>query len=458
MFHATHTVPVLRRRPAKARARSFLAAAATLTGMLLGAAPAHASVTSRASASEAAALLGREFRPTRARTYQAWRGMPERSFSVTEPLFAERIASLEQRSVFARSRLEAIRRSGMRVWVMTPEALRVDVPGAAGHRTGWSTVLNNGRDAVAVIDLKGLRESVASGKITEEQMLADLDLLIGHELFVHVGSIGPGRDTSAQCADPDPVPGAVGCSVVEENLFTFSLDASHPFRPDYGHSPLLSEKGAGEPARTADFGSLFYPELVKNGWEASPYHDLLRGTAGMREDTPFLRQVRALWERGERGRVDALFAQLMDAVRAGCTQDQAEAALAPELAASPTLSPEDRFRVRELELVRAGKHASAREMTQRRYQLMTGRQALTLTRASEVVLNETSSVSLAPTNFHEAMEVLYRREDWDAVRGAYARYLGALASGAGEPAAMRLALDPKAPVPSGTEPRAVSGL
>lgn len=415
----------MRRAASRARIRRLAAAAFVAAGLLL-------SVDAPARAADAPPLFGRGFRPTSVRTYPAWAGMPERRFRVTEPLFAERIASLERRSAFVRARLEAIRRSGMRVWVMTPEALQVFVPGSATLRAGWATLLNGGRDAVAVIDLGWLRSRVAAGEVTEEQMLADLDLLIGHELFIHIGSIGPGRDTRGMCADPEPVPGAVGCSVVEENLFTFSLDPSRPFRPDYRQSPLRADHAAGEANPAPEYTSLFYPELSRDGWEDTQYHGFVHGTPGLEDDTPFQREARSLWERGERERVDGLFARFMEAVRGGAAQAAAEAPLLAEAAAPGVLSAQDAFRVRELEFVRHGKHARAKEMVQRRFRLMAGRRRLSMEAASARVVREMAGVPLAPETFPEAMEALYRRGEWDRVREAYARYLRALEGGMGE--------------------------
>ena len=415
-----------------------LAAVAALCSGLLAGAPVHATAVGDAEArvaGKAPPLFGRrEFRPTRVRTYRAWSGMPERRFRVTEPVFAERIASMERRSAFVRARLEAIRRSGMRVWVMTPEALQVFVPGSATLRAGWATLLNGGRDAVAVIDLRWLRERVASGEVTEEQMLADLDLLIGHELFIHIGSIGPGRDTRSMCADPEPVPGAVGCSVVEENLFTFSLDPSRPFRPDYRHSPLRADRIGGELTVVPEYTSFFYPELESRGWEDTPYHLFLRANTDVRAGTPFQREIRELWERGLRERADSLYTRFMDAVRdRGTHQDTVETALLAEMAAPYAPTPEDRFRMRELEFVRVGKHERARQMTQRRLFWMT-RRRLPMRQASARVVREFASVPLAPESFHEAVEAMYRRGEWERVRQVYASYLRALAAGQAESA------------------------
>lgn len=377
------------------------------------------------------------FRPTRVRTYPGWKGMPESRFRVTEPLFAERIASMAERSSFVRARLEAIRRSGLRVWVTTPEALQVEVPGAAMLRAGWATMMNGGRDAVAVIDLPWLRGRRAAGDLSEEQMLADLDLLIGHELFVHIGSIGPGRDLDTMCSDPEPVPGAVGCSVVEENLLTFSLDPARPFRPDYRQSPLRMDEAPGAAADVPAFTSLFYPELEARGWDDTPLRTFVRASPGVREDTPLQHELRALWERGARERVDSLVGRFIAGVQAGRPQDAVEREVAAELAAAAPLGPEDRFRVRELELVRAGKHDRAREMVRRRFALIGNRGRVSMARASERVLREVAHVTLAPETFSEALEGLYQRGEWDRVRGVYGEYLRALAAGEGEAAVRR---------------------
>jgi hypothetical protein len=357
-------------------------------------------------------------------TYPAWEGIPERRFRVTEPIFAERIASLAERSPFVRARLEAIRRSGLRVWVTTPEGLQAIAPGAPRLRAGWATLLNGGRDAAAVVDLEWLRRRRDAGEVTEEQLLADLDLLIGHELFVHIGSIGPGRDASFLCLDPDPVPGAQGCSVVEENLLTFSLDPSREMRPAYRESPLRVDEAAGIRLVSAQ-----YPELEADGWLRSPYHDFLRGTAGVDDSTAFQRRVRMLWHRGERARVDALYTRFMDGVLAGHPQDAVEGPLLADAMRKPRLSAEDRFRVRQLEFVRAGKQSRAREMAAARSALMRGRRPMPLEAASARVLRDFAPIPLAPETFTEAVESLYRRGDEARVRQVYARYLDALADG-----------------------------
>lgn len=397
--------------------------------------PSHSDETAQAFGSD------RPFsrvRPTNVPTYPGWAGMPESRFRVTDPLFAERIASMAERSAFVRARLEAIRRSGLRVWVMTPVALQVQVPGAAMLRAGWATMLNGGRDAVAVIDLAWLRGRRAVGDLSEEQLLADLDLLIGHELFVHIGSIGPRRETRGMCTDPEPVPGAVGCSVVEENLLTYSLDPARPFRPDYRQSPLRMDEAPGAAADVPVYASLFYPELEAAGWDDTALRTFVRATPGLREGTPVQHALRELWERGGRERVDSLTAWFMEAVQAGRTQDEAEHELERALATHTSLGPEDRFRARELELVRAGKHDRAREMVRRRFALMGRGARLSMAAASERVLREVAGTTLEPETFPEAIEGLYRRGEWDRVREIYAEYLRALAAGEREPVVRRM--------------------
>lgn len=430
MFRATPPRPA---PPPVARTFTLVLLAAAL-GVASAPARAQTAALSPSHAQAAADVAGSagpfsRFRPTDVPTYTGWAGMPESRLRVTDPLFAERIASMAERSPFVRARLEAIRRSGLRVWVMTPEALQVQVPGAAMLRAGWATMMNGGRDAVAVIDLAWLRGRRAAGDLSGEQLLADLDLLIGHELFVHIGSIGPGREMRGMCTDPEPVPGAVGCSVVEENLLTYSLDPATPFRPDYRQSPLRMDAAPGAAADVPAYTSLFYPELEARGWDDTPLRTFVRATPGLREDTPVQHALRELWERGGRERVDALTGRFVDAVQAGRAQDEAEAEVARALAAGAPLGAEDRFRMRELELVRAGKHDRAREMVRRRFAL-TGRGGrLPMAEASERVLREVAGTTLAPETFSEAMEGLYQRGEWDRVRAVYAEYLRALEAG-----------------------------
>jgi hypothetical protein len=415
----------LDRRPAApGRIRSHRARAWMLACALLPA-WAGAAAAQRDAAVTGLAEIGGEPEPrARVETYPAWEGMPERRFRVTEPLFAERIASLAERSPFVRARLEAIRRSGLRVWVTTPDGLQAIAPGAPRLRAGWATLLNGGRDAVAVVDLAWLRRRRDAGEMTEEQFLADLDLLIGHELFVHIGSIGPGRDATFLCLDPDPVPQAQGCSVVEENLLTYSLDPSRELRPAYRASPLRVDEAAD-----VRLVSALYPELEPDGWLRSPYHAFLRGSAGVSDTTEFQRRVRTLWHRGERARVDGLYTRFMDGILAGRPQAAVEAALLPDVRRGARLTAEDRFRVRELEFVRAGKQARAKEMVAARTALMRGRRPMRLETASARVLRQFAAVPLAPETFAEAVEALYRRGEEDRVREVYARYLTALAMG-----------------------------
>ncbi len=360
------------------------------------------------------------------RTYPAWSGMPEARFRVTEPIFAERIASLAYRSSFARARLDAIGRSGMRVWVTTPEGLRAIAPRATQLRAGWAAVLDGGRDAVAVVDLRWLERRVENGEITRDEFLADLDLLIGHELFVHVGSIGPRRDRRTLCADPDPVPGAIGCSVVEENLFTHSLDRARPLRRDYRHTPLHADGPGTALPGTARLAAFYFPELEADGWEASPYRAALRALPDLDDDTEFQRAMRELWEAGERERLEGLWGRFLDDVGAGRVQAVVEAELIAEMALAHEPSAGDRFRIRELEFIRAGKHDLARRMARRRLSLTTGRRAVALDEASLRVVREMEGVPLEPEDFVEVVEELYRRGLTDWVRAAYDRYLAGL--------------------------------
>jgi hypothetical protein len=358
--------------------------------------------------------------------------MPANRFRVSDPLFAQRIASLEQRSVFARARLEAIRRSGMRVWVVTPEALASLAPRAPRLPVAWVTLLEGGEDVVAVVDLQWLRrQHQADGRFSQDDFLRDLDLILGHELLVHIGSIGPGRDLSTLCRDPDPVPGALGCSVVQENLLTFSLDPDLPLRQEYRTLVLNTEPHAGVAGQTVQVMSAYFPELDERGWERTAY---ARFAEQHRLDTEseFQRLVRMLWENGKRERVEVYYTRMMEAVLKGSTQEAAEMELIEVVATPKPPSEIDRFRTRELELVRAGKHDHARALVLRRAELLTSRRGMTLVEASALALGEMAQVSLRPENFEEAIELLHRHGAEHEVRRAFARYLAELAEGVEE--------------------------
>lgn len=370
--------------------------------------------------------------PGRPRFYRAWRGMPTSRFRVSDPLFAQRIASLEQRSALARARLEAIRRSGMRVWVVTPEALRHVAPRAPVLPVAWVTLLQNGRDVMAVIDLEWLRrQHAAGGAYVHEDFLGDLDVILAHELFVHIGSIGPGRELGAVCQDPDPVPGALGCSVVQENLFAYSLDPARPFRREYRTLHLHTDDygNAAGPALQAVSG--YFPELNEQGWEETSYTRFLEKHA-LEADTPFQRVARMLWENGERERVEMVFTRFMTAVLTGETPATAESRLIEALTRVVQPTPSDRFRMRELAFVRAGKHANVREMSRRRQQVLSERPGTTMDAASALVLAEMERVSLDPESFEEAIEMLHRHGREAEVRAAFDRYLAGLEAGEAE--------------------------
>jgi hypothetical protein len=368
------------------------------------------------------------------RLYRAWRGMPASRFRVSDPLFAERIASLESRSAVARARLQAIRRSGMRVWVVTPDALRQIAPRSPVMPVAWVTLLPNGRDVLAVVDVEWLRQQHATdGAYAHEDFLRDLDRILAHELFVHIGSIGPGRNLDTVCQDPDPVPGALGCSVVQENLFTYSLGPERPFRQEYRTLTLHTESAADAPDPAIQAVSGYFPELNEAGWETTSYTKFVE-RHGLDADTPFQRTARMLWENGERERVETVFMRFMTQLLGGTAQEAAEARHLDELARPATPTPVDRFRMRELAFVRAGKHTHVREMGRRRQQVLSAQPGTTLSDASARVVAEMELVSLDPESFEEAIETLHRHGLEAEVRAAFGRYVARLEAGEPESA------------------------
>jgi hypothetical protein len=426
-------------------ARPLLTAVALL--LLWGADPAPAA----AQPPPVATAAGSAGSPSTLHAYRGWHGMPTRRFRVTEPIFAQRIAELEQRSAFARARLEAIRQSGMRVWVATPEALRVLDPRAQRLPIAWVALLPGGRDVVAVIDVEWLRrQHAADGEFSEAAFLHDLDMILAHELFVHIGSIGPGRDLGRVCTDPDPVPGALGCSVVQENLFAHSLDPALPFRQEYRSLHLHTDARGPETEPAVQASSGYFPELFEDGWERSSYVHFAEKHA-LDGDTPFQRMARMLWENGERDRVEAGFAPLMTAIVSGRTQAEAEAALMPVLVEVRVPSAADRFRMRELAFVRAGKHERARNMARRRLELIALRPGVTLDGASAVVVDEMQPHTLEPETFEEAVELLLRHGQEPVVRQAFTRYLEALAAGETEAAVRERAFRELLPLVAGRD-------
>lgn len=389
------------------------------------------------SALLAAAPLSAQLGHTRADTHDVeimagWSGLPESRLRVSDPLFAERIGSLAQRSVFARARLQAIGRSGMRVWVLTPDALLKLLPGAPLLPVGWVTLLPGGKEVAAVVDLDWLRRQ-HGGDDRSEAFLKNLDVILGHELLVHIGSIGPGRALGPMCLDPDPVPGALGCSVVEENLLAYSLDRAAPLRGEY--RTLALRTGTRDDTATVRLHaySAHFPELERDGWTGTSYHDFAHH-AGLDTTTPFQRAARELWENGEHERTEAYYTRFMEGYAAGRPVRALEAELLTAMLTPHEPSATDRFRVRELRLVRAGKHRQARAMTRRRAELLAERPELSADVVAARVLSEQDELRLTPDSFEEAIETLYRRGNLPAVRMAYDQYLLGLTRGEPEAA------------------------
>jgi len=160
-------------------------------------------------------------------------------------------ASLERivrGSALFRADLEAVRRAGRRVYVLTPDwatfvdRSHPDRP-AAFDRSMLAEVALFEDDAdrveavVVVVNLDLLAEGHSRRAASNAQRNADLDRILVHEVYGHALPYLIAGDQTGRCADPaDDERAADACSIRRENAMRRELGLGH--RRDYGLTSL----------------------------------------------------------------------------------------------------------------------------------------------------------------------------------------------------------------------------
>lgn len=167
------------------------------------------------------------------------------------------LASLERiakRSQLWRSEIDALRSTGRRVVVVTPDEVvfvnrkPVDFyrPFDEGVLAEVSPVLSGGaiRTVVVVVNLALLDRAHDSLNSLPAERDVDLDRILVHEVYGHAFPYLRAGDVSGRCADPAPGERAVtACSIVRENAVREELGFER--RTDYGLNGLLLSRTPG---------------------------------------------------------------------------------------------------------------------------------------------------------------------------------------------------------------------
>ena len=167
------------------------------------------------------------------------------------------LASLERiarGSKLWRSEIEALRSTGRRIVVVTPDEVvfvnrkAVDFyrPFKEGVLAEVSPVVVEGaiRTVVVVVNLALLDRAHDRLNSLPAERDVDLDRILVHEVYGHAFPYLRAGDVSGRCADPAPGERAVtACSIVRENAVREELGFER--RTDYGLNGLLLSRSAG---------------------------------------------------------------------------------------------------------------------------------------------------------------------------------------------------------------------
>lgn len=148
-----------------------------------------------------------------------------------DPLLAERMESLTQRSAIWRAGLDTIRANGFRVLVAAPEQVRRMVPELEGYRTEHFGEVLPLRDeagaligAVVSVDVPRLERLFLAAGLPASILAGDVDRILIHEVYGHVVPLSVSRQLSGGCPDPAPEePALSSCAIRRENRIRAEL-------------------------------------------------------------------------------------------------------------------------------------------------------------------------------------------------------------------------------------------
>lgn len=177
-------------------------------------------------------------------------GSPVKAAHPTLQASLERIA---KGSALWREALDAVRATGRRVVVVTPDQVRVahEEPGARDDRfdetllaEALPSVGTNERVdiVVVIVNLTLLEERYRERPLLPIELDMDLDRILVHEIYGHAIPYLLAGNLSGRCADPSPNERAVdACSILRENAVRAELRLGR--RVEYGLAGLnLSRK------------------------------------------------------------------------------------------------------------------------------------------------------------------------------------------------------------------------
>jgi hypothetical protein len=148
-----------------------------------------------------------------------------RTVEVGDPLLAERMVSLAERSSTWRAALDSLRENGLAVLVGTPSDIRARIPSLSEYQpdhVGEVVPIRNGEGeivaAVVAIDLPRLERLYRGSDLPLSAFHADIDRVLIHEIYGHVVPLAASRTIEGGCPDPRPgEPATSSCAIEREN-------------------------------------------------------------------------------------------------------------------------------------------------------------------------------------------------------------------------------------------------
>lgn len=153
------------------------------------------------------------------------------SVRIIDPLLAQRITSLGQRSATWQAAMDTLRATGFDVVIAQPAQIRAKVPGLehyAAHHLGEVLPQRDERGrltgAVVTIDLPRLRRMWQLARLPPSVLTADIERILIHEIYGHVVPLAQSRRLSGGCPDPRPgQPPSSSCAIRRENRIRAEL-------------------------------------------------------------------------------------------------------------------------------------------------------------------------------------------------------------------------------------------